>query len=139
MRKKYNLIKTFQQYSHVHHKDMKMFIYDNRLGSAAMDKACEKVYNAGAICKLTRRQSIEVNILLTHIIEKINEKLQADFVTVFTRAQKYKVLNIVDVRTTLGENNITSIRSVNNVINLFKVSWIRRNGASKSFSAEPSI
>lgn len=136
-RKELNFSKKIHRFVHTYPEEVKMMINVSGLGSAAMDKVCEKVYNACTFSKSTVRPFIK-KISFTNLNQTFNEDMQADFKTVFIRDTKYKVPNIFDMEASEGLP-ITATTNVATMMNLFEVMWISGHEALKSFRADPNF
>lgn len=59
--------------------------------------------------------------------------------TVVIRADKFKMLNMVDAGSKYGERTIAPPKTGKDMMQLFKKDWIYSHGAPRFFSAEPEF
>lgn len=78
-------------------------------------------------------------ISLSHINEKFNQEVQADFTIAYMGSEKINVLNIIDLGTNYGKRVIAPDRQASKMMSFFEKHWIYHHGAPKSFSADPEF
>lgn len=70
-----------------------------------------KAKTACAICATNCRPVDLKKIYTIHINKSINDELQTDYIYVFIRSKRYKILPIVYTETSYGERVLTASRS----------------------------
>lgn len=134
-----NLAKRLHRFTHATADEMKRLLSDADQLTDELKKACEKVYDACEICISSGQPKPRRKISLSHINTAFNDEIQADFVTVMIRGERYEVLNIVDTGTRYGERVIACNHSGDTIITLLETEWIYHHGAPGAFSADPEF
>lgn len=138
-RQELNMVKRVHRFSHATSKEMQSLFKDANLDSQVIANACKKVHEACDICASTGRPKDKKKVSLTHVNEAFNNEIQADYVIVYIRDEKFEVLNIVDLGTRYGERAIAKMRSAENMTEMIEKEWIYHHGAPAMFSADPEF
>lgn len=126
-----NMVKKIHRFSHGTADEMKQIFSDAGMDTPDVRRACERVFEACEVCVSSGRPANRAKVSLTHV--------QADFVTVYIRDEKYEVLNMVDMGTRYGERFIAPDRNGNTMMHMMESLWVYRHGAPKNFSADPEF
>lgn len=134
-----NITKKIHRYTHATVEKMKRIIKDGGMATPELNAACEKVFQVCQICVSSGRPGIKPKISLSHVNTRFNDEVQADFVTVYIREEKYEVLNVIDSGTRYGERVIATSRDSKSMMSLFETEWLYHHGAPTAFSADPEF
>lgn len=134
-----NLVKKVHRYTHMTAEEMREFFREAGILTDGLSEAADRVHAACDICTRTGIAVERRKISLTHVNEAFNEEVQADFVTVYIRGEKYEVFNVVDTGTAYGERAIAPSRTAECMQNLFQCEWLYHHGAPRCFSADPEF
>lgn len=104
-----------------------------------MKEACEKVHSACDICLSTGLPKPKQKISISHIKTAFNDEIQADFITVKLRGDRYEVLNIVDTGRSYGERAIASAHTADIMMRMLETECLYHHGAPDAFSADPEF
>lgn len=101
--------------------------------------ACEKVLKSCTICSSTERPKHQNNISLTHINEKFNQEVQADFTIAYIGTEELVKLKVIDLGTNYEGRTIAVSRDANTMMQPFENLWLYHHGATVRFSADPGF
>ena len=138
-RQEINMVKRVHRFSHASSKEMQELFKDAKLDTSTVARACEKVHDACDICASTGRPKDKKKVSLTHVNEAFNAEIQADYVVVYIRDEKFEVLNVIDLGTRYGERAIARTRSAESMTHMLETEWIYHHGAPAQFSADPEF
>lgn len=134
-----NMVKRLHRFTHATSDEMQRILSDGGRLTEVIENACDKVFQACDICTSTGAPKSRRKISLSHVNTAFNDEIQADFVTVNIRGERYEVLNIVDTGTRYGERVIASTHSGDVMMKLIETEWIYHHGAPEAFSADPEF
>ena len=135
-RRELNMVKRVHRFSHSTATEMKELFKDASLLSGGIGKACDKVHRACDICASTGRLKDKEKVSLTHVNEAFNVEIQADYVIVYIREEKFEVMNMIDLGTRYGERAIAKTPSSESMTEMLESEWIYHHGAPEKFSAD---
>ena len=138
-RQELNMVKRVHRFSHATSREMQEMFRDAKMNSRKISTACDTVHKACDICASTGRPKDKKKVSLTHVNEAFNAEIQADYVIVYIKEEKYEVLNIIDLGTRYGERAIATTRSAENMTNMLETEWLYHHGAPDKFSADPEF
>lgn len=98
-----NLAKKIHCYSHETSTEMKGLLADAGMMTMEMCEACDKVSRSCAVCAETDIPATYKKISLTNVNRAFNQSIQAYFVIIYLKGEKYEVLNIINAETRYGE------------------------------------
>lgn len=133
------MAKRLHRFTHATTNDIQRLLSDAGKLTGHLEGAYERVYDACDICAATGQQKPRRKVSISHINTAFNDEIQADFVTVHIRGERYEVLNIIDTGTRYGERVIASTHSGEEIMRLLETEWIYHHGAPEAFSAEPEF
>ncbi len=134
-----NSLKRIHRFTHASAKEMKTILKDAGMLNPELEEYCEKIHDACDICASTGRPAHRKRISITHINEKFNESVAADFLVAFIGSEKFQVLNIIDMGTNYGERTIVSRRNADEMKNRIETEWLYHHGAPRFFCTDPEF
>lgn len=134
-----SLAKRLHRFTHASDEEMRRILTDANKMTPGLGDACTKVRQACDICASTGTPVPRRKISITHVNSAFNNEVQADFVTILIREERYEVLNIIDTGTRYGERVIAHNHRGDTMMNLFENEWIYHHGPPISFSADPEF
>lgn len=106
-----NLARRIHCFSHTTPEETIKFLNDAGHDSPGIEKAVKKVHKFCNICSSSGRPATEKKVSFMHVNKAFNQEIKADFVTAFIGAERYEVLNIIDMGTGYGGSSIAASRS----------------------------
>lgn len=134
-----NIEKEMHRFTHGTSKEMISLLKDAGLEGPEYKRACQKVFDSCGICASSVRPADKAKVSLAHVNKSFNSEIQADFVTVYIRDEKFEVINIIDVGTRYGERSIAPCRDGRTMMEIVETRWLYQHGDPKRFSADPEF
>lgn len=134
-----NLVKRLHRFTHAPEQEMVRILSDANRLTPNVKKACAKVYQACDICASSGTPIPKKKISISHVNAALNLEVQAGFVTVNIRNERYEVLKIVDTGTRYGERTIAQDHRGETIMNLLETGWFYHHGPPRAFSADPEF
>lgn len=134
-----NAIKKIHRFTHATAKEMKSILTDAGIQDKHIHDICDRVYDSCDICASSGTPSHKKKISLNNVNRAFNDSIQADFVTVYIKGEKFEVLNVIDTGTNYGERVIVPAKNAQIMMNKIEEEWIYHHGAPKFFSADPEF
>lgn len=131
--------KKLHRFTHAPIEEMTRLLTDAGKFTHSLASEYAKVHRSCDICASTGTPTPKRKISISHINTEFNNEIQADFVTIFIREERFEVLNIIDTGTKYGERVIAKDHSGETMINLIETAWFYHHGTPKSFSADPEF
>lgn len=131
--------KKIHRFSHCSIKDMKILLQDCNKWNPHMERVCKRVISRCQACAGSGRRADRSHISLRHVNDAFNYEVQADFVVVNIRNQKYYAINVICCATSFGIRMIVTNRSADTMRQILERYWIYYFGAPKRFSADPEF
>lgn len=130
------LAKRIHRYSHAPPRDMIEMLTRTGCPREQAEVISRKIAESCLICSQTGLPLPTRKVSLTHVSEAFNSEIQADYMFVYIRKDKFCVLHVVDAGTGYSEAKIVEKRSIEIMVTTLETIWVHRHGAPQSFSAD---